>query len=154
VRPVVAIIGSFIAVVASLAMFFVTLMLMWGHAMAEEPFDLDFYRTPLSLVVVGLAMLLLAFRLGSGKWPWHLRRTHKCLIEDAGGARMGSGRGVGHRLLLSLAVVVGVPLVVSLLAGILLPEDGATMLGGLVVYAGVLAGVIAAGVVFFRSGSR
>ena len=73
VRPPLAIIGSLIAVVASMGTFYVALMLMWGHAIADEPFDFAFNRVPLALAVVGLTLLLVAFRLGSGEWPWNLR---------------------------------------------------------------------------------
>jgi hypothetical protein len=75
VRPPLAIIGSFIAVVATMAAFYVAVMLMWGHAIADEPFDFAFNRVPLALVVLGLTLLLMAFRLGSGKWPWNLRSS-------------------------------------------------------------------------------
>lgn len=67
------------------------------------------------------------------------------------GFHMPSQKRTMRRLLLSLMTAVVIPLTVSLLGSLLLPEGGATILGGLVNYAGLAVGLIAAVVVYLRT---
>ena len=69
-RQALAILGSILCGLTGLGLFALTLLLMLGHALAEEPFDAEFYSLPIvAMVLLGLSLLIVAFRLGIGRWP-------------------------------------------------------------------------------------
>lgn len=68
-RQAIAILSSILCGLVALGLFALTLLLMLGHALAEETFDAEFYAMPITMVLVGMGLLVVAFRLGLGRWP-------------------------------------------------------------------------------------
>lgn len=64
-RRALAVVGAIAAGLAAVSLFALALLLVLGHALAEETFDAEFYLAPIALVSIGVGLVIVASRLGA-----------------------------------------------------------------------------------------